>query len=471
MKVTGERFIPGQMYRDAEIEHFHRYTAVQNLVNGKIVLDAACGSGYGSKLLSDSAAKVYGLDLSYEAIEYAKDRYQNEKIEYLQGSVEALPFENASVDIVISFETIEHVDGQTQRKFLQEIHRVLKEDGILIMSSPNKKLFTDDRQLITTFHVKEFYEKEFLLVLKEYCPFYRLYNQYFSKVSNIVGETEQALIPLNYDYQRKGLFLIAIASKKALTFKDSIDSCYYYPEEYSRYNDKLQIYFSSNGVYNESDCFIHEISNFPGVINETIDLENISGRYFRIDPNNVSCSLVIQNIIFILSDGTYLEGVKFNTNADKCDGSEYIFYSKDPQILFDLGKAYSIRAVTLQIKVLSSNIDLYPEYMHIINENTILRENLHHIEGLSQEGEYLKQEREQLKQEREQLKQEREQLKRNVTQLENLTNSQELSNKKIVAENQSLQLENDQLHDELTDITKSFDLVKSKWWYKLFNKN
>ena len=158
-----------------------------------------------------------------------------------------------------------------------------------------------------------------------------------------------------------------------------------------------------------------------------------------------------------MSDGTYLEGVKFNTNADKCDGSEYIFYSKDPQILFDLGKAYSIRAVTLQIRILSSNLDLYPEYMHIINENATLRQNLHQIEQLSQEGESLKREREQLKD--------------NLTQLENLTNSQELFNKKIVAENQSLQLENRQLHNELTEITKSFDIVKSKWWYKLFNKN
>lgn len=361
MKVTGERFIPGRMCRDGEIEHYHRYIAARKLVTDKTVLDAACGTGYGSKILSAAAKKVCGIDLSEEAVLYARQNYGNEKTDYQQASIAELPFPDRMFDVVVSFETIEHVDKETQKRFLSEIRRVLKEDGILIMSSPNKKIFTDGRGLITEFHIRELYEKEFISFLADFFPYYKVYNQYFSKTSTILGNHVARADIYNYDYDKKGMFFIAVASAVPLGENDSMDSSYYYPEEYAKCNDYLQIYFSENGCFLETDSVNYDISNRPGIINDTIEIENTPGRFFRIDPGNESCKLQIENVIFVLASGQYLEHLDFTTNADEQDNEIYTFYHKDPQIIFDLGQVYEVRSVTVQIKVLESDFDLYPD--------------------------------------------------------------------------------------------------------------
>ena len=75
MRATGERYVPNKMSRDSEIEHYHRYTAAGFLIKGLSVLDAACGTGFGSDILARSAAHVTGIDISSEAIEYAQGNY------------------------------------------------------------------------------------------------------------------------------------------------------------------------------------------------------------------------------------------------------------------------------------------------------------------------------------------------------------------------------------------------------------
>lgn len=94
-------------------------------------------------------------------MENANRKYGNQKLSYLNGSVEYLPFENQSFDVVVSFETIEHVGEEIQRKFLEEICRVLKPEGTLIMSTPNKAVYTDLVEGENPFHIKEFYVKNF----------------------------------------------------------------------------------------------------------------------------------------------------------------------------------------------------------------------------------------------------------------------------------------------------------------------
>lgn len=471
MKVTGERFIPGRMAHDGEIEHFHRYTAVQRIVRDKIVLDAACGTGYGSRILAQTAQKVYAMDLSAEAVEYARENYGNEHIEYLQGSVEQLPFENASLDVVVSFETIEHVDGKVQKKFLQEIYRVLKEDGLLIMSSPNKKLFTDERNLITEFHVKEFYEKEFLSFIGEIFPHYRIYNQFFSKVSNIICENGEKLTPINYDYQRKGLFFVAIASKKHLNPEVKLDSCYYYPEEYARCNDYLQVYYGKTNVFLEADSITHDISNAPGVINETIDLENMEGRYFRIDPNNTSCTLIIKNVIFVLKEGQYIEHLDFTTNADLQKDNCYTFLSRDPQIVFDLGTEQCVRSITVQLEVVESNIDLYSKYFSALGENQIQTKKNAQLDNRNQELQKLllseRKRREDLERQNKELIHAKEQLDRLnhsiKKQNEELAKEREQKDKlnyDIKKQNEELALERDLKDKELNDVKVQYQLLQ-----------
>ena len=79
------------------------------------VLDAACGEGYGSSLLAEEAEEVTGLDIDKEAVENANHKYGNKKLSYLKGSIEELPFEDHTLDVVVSFETIEHVGEEIQK--------------------------------------------------------------------------------------------------------------------------------------------------------------------------------------------------------------------------------------------------------------------------------------------------------------------------------------------------------------------
>ena len=169
LESSGERFLP-EWGGQSELEHIHRYLYACSISAGKIVLDIACGEGYGSEMLSNSAKKVTGVDISIEAVNYAREQYSNENLEYLVGSCTDIPLPDASVDMVVSFETIEHHDQH--EKMMEEIRRVLRPDGFVVISSPDKKNYSDLPSLVNPFHVKELYEQEFK----------QLVNNYFSHV-------------------------------------------------------------------------------------------------------------------------------------------------------------------------------------------------------------------------------------------------------------------------------------------------
>lgn len=163
MKFTGERYIPTES-GEIRHEHMHRYAWVRRIVAGKRVLDIACGEGYGSAMLADSAASVYGVDISSEAIEHAVSAYQKPNLHFIQGSAAAIPLMDASFDVVVSFETVEHL--VQQEDMLAEIARVLVTDGLLIISSPNKLVYSDLAGHHNEFHVKELLWDEFDALLR-----------------------------------------------------------------------------------------------------------------------------------------------------------------------------------------------------------------------------------------------------------------------------------------------------------------
>ena len=163
---TGERFEPN-LQGEIRLEHFHRYALALELVKDKVVLDLACGEGYGSFMLSKYASAVLGVDLSNEVITHAQKRYSNkaENLHFQQGSASKLSLQNAAFDVVVSFETIEHLYEQSE--MLEEIRRVLRPDGILIISSPNKSVYSKNGQYQNHFHVKELDFSEFDSLLKK----------------------------------------------------------------------------------------------------------------------------------------------------------------------------------------------------------------------------------------------------------------------------------------------------------------
>ncbi len=171
-----ERLVPDEVVwynRRMLVEHQKRYVFAQQYVGKSVVLDVACGSGYGTRLLARSGAKVvYGIDISSDAIKYAKERYRHEKVKYLVGSGLELPFKKNVIDVVVSFETIEHIDEINM--FTREIRRVLKKNGIFIVSTPNKILGTER---VNPFHKREFYLDEFKKLVEKYFRNVELFGQ------------------------------------------------------------------------------------------------------------------------------------------------------------------------------------------------------------------------------------------------------------------------------------------------------
>lgn len=158
MHFTGERFIPTEQGR-IRLEHYHRYAIVLDVVKEKDVLDVACGEGYGSSFMADVARSVDGVDISDEAVQHASTVYKKPNLTFHQGSAIGLDFADASFDVVVSFETIEHLAEQAQ--MLAEIRRVLRPDGVLVISSPNRPIYSEESGEHNEFHVKELDFKEF----------------------------------------------------------------------------------------------------------------------------------------------------------------------------------------------------------------------------------------------------------------------------------------------------------------------
>ena len=176
LEFTGERLVPG-IYGKIAAEHLHRYALCFDFVKGKKVLDIASGEGYGSNLLARHAQEVIGVDISQEAVVHANKKYSNKNLVFHVGSVLEIPCEAEVFDVVVSFETIEHISDH--RKMIAEIKRVLKPDGLLIISTPEKAVYSDQANYSNPFHEKELYEEEFVQILSEQFQFLQIGYQKF----------------------------------------------------------------------------------------------------------------------------------------------------------------------------------------------------------------------------------------------------------------------------------------------------
>ena len=160
---SGERLtsaIGGQV----EIEHLHRYFVARTLVRDMDVLDVACGEGYGSALLAQTARCVTGLDFDEATAIHARSAFGTATLRFARGDATALPFADGSFDAVISFETIEHFTGH--EAFLREIRRVLRPGGLVVASSPDRDFYSHPGTAPNPFHVRELTRAEFCDLLR-----------------------------------------------------------------------------------------------------------------------------------------------------------------------------------------------------------------------------------------------------------------------------------------------------------------
>ena len=157
------------------LEHYARYAFATHFSHGKRVLDCACGEGFGASLLSQHARTVDAVDLSGAAIEHARQRYGHERLKFHVADALALPFAQGSFDLVVSFETLEHL--VEHEALLREFARVLSSDGILLISTPDKAVYSDQAGYQNPFHPRELYRHQFENLLAQEFGFTEIYGQ------------------------------------------------------------------------------------------------------------------------------------------------------------------------------------------------------------------------------------------------------------------------------------------------------
>lgn len=218
LEFTGERFVPEEQ-GNIVLEHLHRYLQACEIVGGKVVLDIASGEGYGSAMLAEKALQVIGVDISEEAVGHAKSRYKKENLEYRVGSCASIPLPDASVDMIVSFETIEHHDQHEE--MMREFKRVLRPAGLVLISSPDKHNYSVVPEYSNPYHIKELFEQEFKQLLGNYFKNTSYFGQRIVYGSGIFSESA-ATHSLSYSYQNevvdktpgmsKPVYWIALAS-------------------------------------------------------------------------------------------------------------------------------------------------------------------------------------------------------------------------------------------------------------------
>ncbi|GAB0157822.1 hypothetical protein CHRYSEOSP005_31080 [Chryseobacterium sp. Alg-005] len=157
MKDTGERHILNENFNNKSefyihLMHIATYEYAKSFVKGKKVLDFGCGSGYGTQMLSEDAQSVTGVDISKEAIEFAKTNYTASRLDF-----KTIPeISNEKFDIITSFQVIEHVPNDNQ--YVTDLKRLLNPGGYLLISTPDKtnRLFNYIQQPWNIFHLKEY---------------------------------------------------------------------------------------------------------------------------------------------------------------------------------------------------------------------------------------------------------------------------------------------------------------------------
>ncbi len=172
----------------SSVEHLHRYAIAADICRGKDALDIASGEGYGSNLLAKTARSVVGVDISSEAIEHANAKYARANLTFRQGAADAIPLDDSSIDVVVSFETLEHHDKHED--MLAEIKRILRPNGHMIISTPDRLFYSDLTGYSNVYHVKELYLDEFRALIQRFFANYRLLFQGMSYGTFVVSERD-----------------------------------------------------------------------------------------------------------------------------------------------------------------------------------------------------------------------------------------------------------------------------------------
>lgn len=225
MEFTGERVVPGKVPIDLFYEHMVRYLFAKNCIKyGQRVLDAGCGTGYGTAVLAEHpGVEVVGVDVSDEAVTYAKGNYGCDNCTFVAADLLQMPFAETLFDTVVSFEVIEHLTDP--KEFVKAVKEVLRPGGVFILSTPNRRMYSDSSPgYKNPYHVKEYYHEEFLDMLRSEFSNVHMYAQDFVQgmaVRPLQSNEEDghALFrPLrgNHESESDASFFVAVCSESSL---------------------------------------------------------------------------------------------------------------------------------------------------------------------------------------------------------------------------------------------------------------
>jgi SAM-dependent methyltransferase len=164
--MAQERLTPDAAPVSDRLFHEARYRFAAKSAAGRRILDVACGVGYGSAILANSGARLaIGLDYSDDGLQYASSHYRQERISFVRSDAVRLPFGMGVFDLIVSFETIEHLVDPVG--FVEQCVRCLRTDGSFIVSTPNTKALPAGLKH-SPFHIKEFSLEELKSLLGQH---------------------------------------------------------------------------------------------------------------------------------------------------------------------------------------------------------------------------------------------------------------------------------------------------------------
>ena len=162
---TGERCVPWTADASMAYEHYHRYAWAAQLVGGRRVLDLGSGEGFGAAILAETAAEVLGVDIDDDAVRHSRANYARSNLRFERASATDLSgIASGSLGAVVAFEMIEHL--RDQERVVSEIGRVLGEQGIVIMSTPDSRYYSEATGQENPFHERELTVDEFSALLQ-----------------------------------------------------------------------------------------------------------------------------------------------------------------------------------------------------------------------------------------------------------------------------------------------------------------
>lgn len=162
LEFTGERMTPA-VSGEVAIEHYHRYCIARDVCAGFDVLDVASGEGYGSAILAGVANTVVGVEIDRSSVHHSRENYKKSNLRFLEGSALSLPVADKSIDVAVSFETLEHI--REHENFVAELKRVMRPGGRLIISTPDRTVYSARGLPSNKYHLRELTEAEFRKLL------------------------------------------------------------------------------------------------------------------------------------------------------------------------------------------------------------------------------------------------------------------------------------------------------------------